>query len=442
MNSIGRYRLERRIGAGSFATVWLGHDDDLDVPVAVKVLAENWADNPDVRNRFLTEARILRRIRDRRLVQVYDIGTLEDGRPYFVMDYIDGGSMNDIRQSGIEPTRALRLSAEACRALEVLHENDIIHRDVTPGNLLLSHTSDGETRVLIADLGVAKSMIDAVGATLTAGTPSYMAPEQATGVLPLDRRADIYSLTAVAYALLTGGPPFSVKSIADILARDPATVPPPIADRLGAPASLDSVMVAGLAADRNRRPPTALLLAQGFETIADQMADRRTPEPAPAHSTTAGRGDHGDHSDAARPVERPPDAAGVGSDHGSDLPADRVSAARPSRRPSRPLRDELDQCGRGADDPAPARGRVLPARRDGGIGAVRDLDVRHDLAPALKRPALLEPAARPCVIGAARGVQGGSSPLAGTRRRRGRSGARRPSPAWRRAPSTRSLRRR
>ena len=103
MNSIGRYRLERRIGAGSFATVWLGHDDDLDVPVAVKVLAENWADNADVRNRFLAEARILRRIRDRRLVQVYDIGTLEDGRPYFVMDYIDGGSMNDLRKAGIEP---------------------------------------------------------------------------------------------------------------------------------------------------------------------------------------------------------------------------------------------------------------------------------------------------------------------------------------------------
>ena len=80
VDSIGRYRLERRIGAGSFATVWLGHDDDLDVPVAVKVLAENWADNDDVRNRFLAEARILRRIRDPRLVQVYDIGTVR-GRP-------------------------------------------------------------------------------------------------------------------------------------------------------------------------------------------------------------------------------------------------------------------------------------------------------------------------------------------------------------------------
>jgi len=172
MDSIGRYRLVRRIGAGSFATVWLGNDDDLDVPVAVKVLADNWASNHDVRNRFLAEARIMRRIHDRRLVQVYDVGTLEDGRPYFVMDYIDGGSLNDLRKQGIDPVRALRLCAEACRALDVLHAHDIIHRDVTPGNLLLSKITNGETQVLIADLGVAKSMLDAVGGTMTAGTPS------------------------------------------------------------------------------------------------------------------------------------------------------------------------------------------------------------------------------------------------------------------------------
>ena len=140
-----------------------------------------------------------------------------------------------------------------------------------PGNLLLSQTANGETQVLIADLGVAKSMIDAVGATMTAGTPSYMAPEQAMGVTPLDRRADIYSLTAVTYAMLTGQPPFLVRSIADILARDPARAPEPIAERLGAPSTLDGVMISGLAADRNRRPPTALLLADGLETIAGEM---------------------------------------------------------------------------------------------------------------------------------------------------------------------------
>ena len=270
MDSIGRYRLVRRIGAGSFATVWLGNDDDLDVPVAVKVLADNWASNDDVRNRFLAEARIMRRIHDRRLVQVYDIGTLDDGRPYFVMDYIDGGSLNDLRKQGIDPVRALRLCAEACRALDVLHAHNIIHRDVTPGNLLLSKIANGETQVLIADLGVAKSMLDAVGATMTAGTPSYMAPEQAMG-LPLDSRVDIYSLAAVTYAMLTGRPPFLVRSIADIVARDPLLAPEPIAGRIGAPSTLDGVMLSGLAADRNRRPPTALLLADGLEAIASDM---------------------------------------------------------------------------------------------------------------------------------------------------------------------------
>jgi eukaryotic-like serine/threonine-protein kinase len=287
MDSIGRYRLIRRLGAGSFATVWLGHDDDLDVPVAVKVLADNWASNSDVRSRFLAEARIMRRIHDRRLVQVYDIGTLDDGRPYFVMDYVDGGSLNDLRQQGINPVRALRLCADACRALDVLHSNDIIHRDVTPGNLLISRASNGNTHVLIADLGVAKSMVDAVAATMTAGTPSYMAPEQAMGVTPLDRRVDIYSLTAVTYAMLTGHPPFLVRSIADILARDTSQPPQPIAERLGAPDTLDAVMVSGLAADRNRRPPTALLLAEALEMIAGQIEAAGAFEQVPKTIMTA-----------------------------------------------------------------------------------------------------------------------------------------------------------
>jgi serine/threonine protein kinase len=284
MDSIGRYRLVRRIGAGSFATVWLGNDDDLDVPVAVKVLADNWASNDDVRNRFLTEARIMRRIHDRRLVQVYDIGTLDDGRPYFVMDYIDGGSLNDLRMQGIDPVRALRLCAESCRAVDVLHAHNIIHRDVTPGNLLLSKIANGGTQVMIADLGVAKSPLDAVGATMTAGTPSYMAPEQAMGLTPLDNRVDIYSLTAVTYAMLTGRPPFLVRSIADIVARDPLLAPKPIAGRIGAPSTLDGVMLSGLAADRNRRPPTALLLAEGLEAIAREMQTAGTSRRPSAES--------------------------------------------------------------------------------------------------------------------------------------------------------------
>jgi serine/threonine protein kinase len=147
--------------------------------------------------------------------------------------------------------------------------------------LLISRSSNGDTHVLIADLGVAKSMVDAVGATMTAGTPSYMAPEQAMAVMPLDRRVDIYSLTAVTYAMLTGHPPFLVRSIADILARNTSKPPQPIAERLGAPATLDAVMVSGLAADRNRRPPTALLLAEELERIAGQMEAAGTFGQAP-----------------------------------------------------------------------------------------------------------------------------------------------------------------
>ena len=396
MDSIGRYRLERRIGAGSFATVWLGHDDDLDVPVAVKVLAENWADNEDVRNRFLAEARIMRRIRDPRLVQVYDIGTVPDGRPYFVMDYINGGSFNDLRKAGCEPVRALRLAAEACRAIEVLHNNDIIHRDVTPGNLLLSTTPDGQTRVLIADLGVAKSMIDSVGATMTAGTPSYMAPEQAAGVLPLDRRADIYSLTAVTYALLTGGPPFVTRSIADILARDPDRPPEPLAERLGAPPTLDGVMVAGLAGDRNRRPPTALVLAEGLETIARQMERGSTGVPRstesadqPAEATVVTNPNrpacpfYGSAAPAAPGVPRQPhrrrsSRTGVPS-RSRPTPAHCLRPTPRSPTRTRSAAGDHDRC-RAAEAAAATQHLVLRAARPRRARAVRHLDVRDDPA--------------------------------------------------------------
>ncbi len=280
LEKIGRYRLTQRIGAGSFATVWRGHDDDLDVPVAVKILADNWADNDDVRSRFLAEARLLRRIQDERIVRVYDIGTLPDGRPYFVMDYANGGSLEQLRKQPAEPGRVLRLCAEASRALEVLHRHRIIHRDVTPGNILLSHSETQGVRVLLADLGVAKNMVDRAGATMTAGTPAYMALEQANGT-SLDERADIYSIAAVTYALLSGRPPFPVKTLADLLSRNPSIDPAPIADRIGAPPALDALLFAALSPDPARRPQTAEVMALALDQLADVMPGGETYVPKP-----------------------------------------------------------------------------------------------------------------------------------------------------------------
>lgn len=274
---IGRYQLIRRIGAGAFATVWLGHDPEFDVAVAIKVLADNWTADPGIRERFLSEARFLRLIHDRRVVHVYDIGTLADGRPYFVMDYLDGGSLEDLRKTPVAPAEALRLCAEAARGLEVLHRHQLVHRDVTPGNLLLADRPDGTRSVVVADLGVARSVADSSSGSMVVGTPSYMAPEQA-GSGAVDHRADVYALCAVAYALLTGSPPYRVERVTDLLTRPADLEPAPIAVQLGAPETLDGLFRSGLATDPHRRPPTAALLADAFDQLAGAL-DRWGSEP-------------------------------------------------------------------------------------------------------------------------------------------------------------------
>ncbi len=321
---VGRYQVGPRIGAGSFATVFKGRDPDLDVAVAIKILAENWSANPDVRARFLAEARMLRRFQDERIVPVHDIGTTTDDRPYFVMDYADAGSLEQLRRQPTLPGRALRLAAEAARGVEVLHRHNVIHRDITPGNILLQYSKQG-IRVMLADLGVAKSLTDRQDGTMTAGTPAYMAYEQASGGW-LDQRVDIYSSAAVAYALLTGRPPFPIKTLNDLLNRDWSVGVTPIADMVGAPPLLDELMAAALSPDPQQRPQSALELAVAFDVIADVLpgGDSYTPRPldgqeffevsSPWASPAAGR------PMAPPPMTDPFASPFVGSDYASTPP--------------------------------------------------------------------------------------------------------------------------
>lgn len=220
MRKLGRYLLLERLGAGSFATVWKAYDPELDTEVAVKVLADNWAANADVRERFLAEARLLRRIASPRVVRVHDVGVQED-RPYFVMDYVRGGTLAD-RVGQCDPQEALRLAAEAGYAVQVLHEAGVVHRDVKPSNLLLA-AGPAPAAVLVADLGSAKQLADASGLTVTTGTPAYMAPEQAFQTGGFDGRADVYALAVVAYELLTGQKPFGTGGRATALMTDQPT---------------------------------------------------------------------------------------------------------------------------------------------------------------------------------------------------------------------------
>ncbi|MGW2209805.1 serine/threonine-protein kinase [Streptomyces sp. NPDC001781] len=255
---IGRYRLQQHLGSGAFATVWLARDDELDALVAVKVLADNWSHRLDVRERFLSEARLLRRARSSRVVQVYDIGELDDTRPYFVMEYADGGTLADLCADGPPPVpEALELTALAARGAAALHEAGIVHRDIKPTNLLLRTAPDGGRRLLLADLGLAKSLAQASALTLAAGSAGYRPPEQAEPGAGIDERADVYSLGAVGYELLTGTVP-----------GPPGKALPPSRLRPDLDLGVERAVLRALEPDRERRWPSARAFADELDRLA------------------------------------------------------------------------------------------------------------------------------------------------------------------------------
>ncbi|MES9539185.1 protein kinase [Actinomadura sp. NPDC000600] len=273
--SVGRYRIDRVLGSGAFASVWLGHDDALESQVAIKVLNGSLIDDLDVRNRFLEEARILRRADSERLVRVHDIGELPDRRPYFVMSYADRGTLGDrMRERPLPVSEAVALAEQIAYGVEVINTLGVIHRDLKPSNVLFQSTPDGGEKLLIADLGLAKALAHASGAfTLPVGTPGYMSPEQARFGGGLDVRADVYGLGALTYHMLTGRAP------------GPAPVKKaPSELREGLSPAFDQVILRALEVEREKRWPTAEAFAEALSTLRPTSAG--TPAPVPAASSS------------------------------------------------------------------------------------------------------------------------------------------------------------
>lgn len=213
----GRYEVQRVLGTGAFGTVFLAEDPALDDRVAVKVLAENWSFDPDVRARFLTEARVIRRIRSDRLVRVHDLGETADHRPYYVMDLATGGTLEDRLAARSTPeTAAVADAATVVRSLAAglrdLHRAGVVHRDLKPSNILFRDraTSSDERLVgddealLLSDFGLAKLLEDGSHLTIAGGSPGYMAPEQREAGGAIDARTDLYAATAIVMRVLTG----------------------------------------------------------------------------------------------------------------------------------------------------------------------------------------------------------------------------------------------
>jgi serine/threonine protein kinase len=263
----GRYQIERRLGAGGMSTVFLARDSVLERPVAVKLLAEHLSDDEAFVARFRREALAAARLQHPNIVQVFDSGEDEaSGRHYIVMEYVNGPSCADlVRESpqlGVEQT--VDIVKGACHGLDYAHRAGVVHRDVKPGNLLISEETGS---VKLADFGIAKAAeqtrITQVGAVL--GTAAYLSPEQATGE-EAGPTSDIYSLGVCAYQFLAGRLPYEYASLTELALKQQNEQVPPIAEfRPEVPPALDTAIRRCLERDPSMRYTSALEMAAALE---------------------------------------------------------------------------------------------------------------------------------------------------------------------------------
>jgi len=259
----GRFQLTTRIAIGGMGEVWKAKDLVLGRIVAIKVLKEEYTGDPGFLQRFRAEARHTALLNHVGIANVFDYGE-EEGSAYLVMELVPGQPLSTIieREQVLSPDRTLSIIAQTARALAVAHAQGLVHRDVKPGNLLI--TPDG--RVKVTDFGIAR-LADQVPLTQTGqvmGTAQYLAPEQATGQTATGQ-SDIYSLGVIGYECLSGHRPFSGESQIAIALAQVNDAPPPLPESL--PAPVRALLMSMLAKDPKDRPANAIKLAEAAEAI-------------------------------------------------------------------------------------------------------------------------------------------------------------------------------
>jgi serine/threonine-protein kinase len=278
---VGQYALKRKLGEGGMGEVYLAEHRLLKRPCAVKFIRAELAAHPATAARFAREVQAVTGLTHVNTVRVYDYGRADDGSFYYVMEYLDGPTLERlVREHGpLPPGRAVHLLRQLCGALAEAHASGLVHRDLKPGNILVARLGGVCDVAKLLDFGLVldETAADAgdrlTRAGVVLGTPAYMAPEQAAGE-PVDARGDVYSLGAVAYYALTGQPPFAGKSPLQVMAAHRTTPAPPLD---GAPADLAAVVARCLAKDPADRFPTAGALERalaGCGCARDWTAER------------------------------------------------------------------------------------------------------------------------------------------------------------------------
>ncbi len=272
----GRYELQEILGEGSFGRVYRGLDRRLGRAVAVKVIKPWWAEDSAWVERFEREARLLARVHDPGVVQIFDIGHAEEG-PYYVAELVNGESLADrLRAGALEPEEARTVAERLCRALASAHREGVVHCDVKPANVLL--TERGEVKV--GDFGVARlaEATSQLPSATVAGTPRYMSPEQARG-LPTSAATDVYSTGVVLYEMLAGRTPFPEGTPVELGLRHLQDKAPALP--AGVPPRLREIVARALAKDPGDRFADADAMAQALDAAAPGENRRGAPDRPP-----------------------------------------------------------------------------------------------------------------------------------------------------------------
>jgi serine/threonine protein kinase len=277
-------------------TVYRATHLGLERTVAVKVLKKEIAQDPEVAERFMREARTMAKLRHPRAAMIFDAGKLPDGRPFIVMEHVEGATLAETlaREGCFAPARAVSVAAEICDVLAEAHRLGIVHRDLKPSNIMLN-----ERGVSVLDFGIAKVLANSADATKThattesgliIGTPRYMSPEQCTGQ-PVGPASDLYSVGVLLYEMLAGQPPFTDQLQSAVLVKQATQPPPPlVARRADVPRRLALVIHTLLAKCPKDRPKSAREARIGLEraiTIPESIEDEIMNAPAPFASTLA-----------------------------------------------------------------------------------------------------------------------------------------------------------
>jgi serine/threonine protein kinase len=295
----GKYRVDRVLGEGGMGVVVAATDLQLERQVAIKFLLPEYAQHHEASQRFLREARAAVKIKSEHVARVIDVGTMENGAPYMVMEHLEGRDLaavlDERRMLPVEEAVAHVL--EACDAIAEAHSVGIVHRDLKPANLFLAQQPDGSARIKVLDFGISKAIVTSstgIDPSLTRtssmmGSPLYMSPEQMKSAKDVDPRTDVWALGVILYELLTGEPPFVAESIPELSAKvlldEPASIRRVRAD-VSPP--LEAAIIRALAKTPAARYPTVADFAEALVTFGPARTRVNVERASRVMKTTSG----------------------------------------------------------------------------------------------------------------------------------------------------------